>query len=265
MRFLKNFAWLLAGVCVGCLAGRMLLPWLTAERPEDDFAAAQLLLEDTEKGGDGLWFRRDTVNADRVYRALEAQLPYAFTMHCKTYQDGSSELSVEVENRAAQEQAEALARAVAGSLGLEGMERRAQLLALHDWLVVNCAYDLSVGESEALDGASPPFTAAGALVGGKAVCMGYARAYQMLCSAVGIETFFVVSEGMNHAWNGIVLDGQLLFIDCTYDDPVPDRPGVAGHEYFLVDAQALRRTHTWDEEFYQVLGSRFYGAGAGGD
>ena len=145
------------------------------------------------------------------------------------------------------------------------MERRAQLLALHDWLVVNCAYDLSVGESEALDGASPPFTAAGALVGGKAVCMGYARAYQMLCSAVGIETFFVVSEGMNHAWNGVVLDGQLLFIDCTYDDPVPDRPGVAGHEYFLVDAQALRRTHTWDEEFYQVLGSRFYGAGADGD
>ena len=66
MRFLKNFAWLLAGVCVGCLAGRMLLPWLTAERPEDDFAAAQLLLEDTEKGGDGLWFRRDTVNAAAV-------------------------------------------------------------------------------------------------------------------------------------------------------------------------------------------------------
>lgn len=263
LRLLKNLTWLAAGVCMGCLIARMAIPWLTANSPEDDYAAASLMLEHMAESGDGLWFRRNTVDPDRVYRAIEAQLPYAFTMHCKTLQDGSSELSLEVENRAAQEQAEGLARGIVEALQMDGMGVRARMLALHDWLVMNCAYDLSLGEAETLDGASAPFTAAGALVNGTAVCMGYARAYQMLCEAAGIETFFVVSEGMNHAWNGIVLDGELLFIDCTYDDPVPDRPGEAGHEYFLVDADTLRKSHTWDEEFYITLVDRLYAPGTG--
>lgn len=244
---------------MGVLVARMAIPWLTAEAPEDDYAAAQLMLEQILSGdGDGIWFRRGTVDPDRVYRALEARLPYAFTMHCKTFQDGSAELSVKIENHAAQEQAEVLAQGIVNTLRLDGMEPRAKLLALHDWLVMNCAYDLSVEDGDTLDGSDRPFTAAGALLDGSAVCMGYARAYQMLCDAVGIETFFIVSEGMNHAWNGIVMDGELLFIDCTYDDPVPDRPGVAAHEYFLVDAPTLRESHTWDEAFYIALGEKFY-------
>ncbi len=253
LRLLKNLICFAGMVCLGCAVGQMVIPWLTACAPEDDFAAAQLLLADLRDEGEGLWFRRNTIDPDRVYRALEARLPYAFTMHCRTLQDGSSELSLQVENRAAQEQAESFALGIVRSLQLDGMDTRARMLALHDWLIVNCAYDLSIGDDGALDGAAPPFTAAGALVNGTAVCMGYARAYQMLCSAAGIDTFFVVSETMNHAWNAIVLDGELLFVDCTYDDPVPDRPGVASHQYFLVDAQTLRRTHSWDEAFYEAL------------
>lgn len=243
---------------MGCLIGQIVIPWLWARAPEDDFDAARMLLEDLREDGDGLWFRRDTVDADRVYRALETRLPYAFTMHCRTLQDGSAELSIEIENQAAQEQAEGLARGIVQSLRLEGMDERARLLALHDWLVMNCAYDMRLAESSTLDGAQPPFTAAGALVDGTAVCMGYARAYQMLCDAAGIETYFIVSEKMNHAWNAVRLEGELLFIDCTYDDPVPDRPGLAGHEFFLVDAAALRETHTWDEDFYEKLLEKLY-------
>ncbi len=259
LRLLKNLFWFAAMVWMGCLLGQVVVPWLTACAPEDDYAAARLLLDDFAGEGDGLWFRHDTIDLDRVYRALEAKFPYAFTMHCRTLRDGSSELSLEVGNQAAQAQAETLAEGIVRSLQLDGMDARARMLALHDWLVVNCAYDLSIDEDSALDGSSPPFTASGALVDGKAVCMGYARAYQMLCDAAGIETFFVVSEPMNHAWNVVRMDGELLFIDCTYDDPVPDRPGVAGHQYFLVDAEGLRKTHTWDEEFYESLCEKMSG------
>lgn len=257
-RFLKIFVLICLAALTVYSVAEVLAPWLTAEKPEDDFAAAELLLEDVENGGDGLWFRRDTIDPDRVYRALEAQLPYAFTMHCRVMQDGSSELLVEIENRAAQAQAETLAQGIADSLALKGKTDEEKLLALHDWLVANCAYDLSLTELETLDGSAPSFTAAGALVNGKAVCMGYARAYQMLCRAVGIETFFVVSEEMNHAWNAVMLDGDLLFIDCTYDDPIPDRGDEVSHDFFLVNAVKMRETHVWDEEFYAVLGDKIY-------
>lgn len=256
---LKALILFAAGAGMVVLFGRAAEPWLTAKSPEDDYAAAVLMLDRLDAGEeDGLWFRRRTVDPDRVYRAIEAQLPYAFTMHCKTLQEGSTELTVEIENRASQEQAEVFAQGIVGAMTLDGLDDRAKLLALHDWLIVHCAYDLSVEDEEAMDGADYPFTAAGALIDGSAVCMGYARAYQMLCGAAGIEVFLVVSEGMNHAWNGIVLDGELLFIDCTYDDPVPDRPGEAIHEYFLVGAEKLRETHGWDEEFYAELGRRLY-------
>lgn len=252
-KFLRYFACYAVVVSIGFFTGQVLLPWLWMCAPEDDYEAARLLLEDFWEDGSGLWFQRDTIDPDRVYRALETRLPYAFTMHCRTMQDGSEELSLEVENRAAQEQAEGLAAGIVQSLKLDGMDERAKMLALHDWLVMNCEYDLALADNSALDGSQPAFTAAGALVDGSAVCMGYARAYQMLCTAAGIETYFIVSEPMNHAWNAVQLDGELLFVDCTYDDPVPDRPGLAGHQFFLVDTETLRETHTWDETFYERL------------
>lgn len=259
LRILKLLLLLAVGACMGVVVSALMVPWLTANVPEDDYAAARLLLDHMESGEtDGLWFRHDTVDPDRVYRAVEAQLPYAFTMHCKTMQDGSAELTIEIANRARQEQAEMFAQGIVRSLDLNGMDVRSKLLALHDWLIVHCAYDMSVEGVETLDGSDAQFTAAGALIDGSAVCMGYARAYQMLCSAAGIEVFFVVSEPMNHAWNGIVLDGQVLYIDCTYDDPVPDRPDIASHEFFLVDAPTLRETHSWDEDFYEVLCEKLY-------
>lgn len=238
--------------------GQLFMPVLGAEKPEDDFAAAELLLDEIQSGGDSLWFGKDTIEPDRVYRALEARLPYAFAMHCRVLQNGASELTVEIQNQAAQEQAETLAQGIAESLALEGLSDEEKLLALHDWLVANCSYDLTMTELETLDGSSPSFTAAGALVDGTAVCMGYARAYQMLCQAAGLDTFFVVSEEMNHAWNAIVLEGELRFIDCTYDDPIPDQGAEVSHEYFLLTAPELRKTHIWDEEFYAILSDKIY-------
>ena len=122
LRLLKNLFWFAAMVWMGCLLGQVVVPWLTACAPEDDYAAARLLLDDFAGEGDGLWFRHDTIDLDRVYRALEAKFPYAFTMHCRTLRDGSSELSLEVGNQAAQAQAETLAEGIVRSLQLDGMD-----------------------------------------------------------------------------------------------------------------------------------------------
>ena len=46
LRLLKNLFWFAAMVWMGCLLGQVVVPWLTACAPEDDYAAARLLLDD---------------------------------------------------------------------------------------------------------------------------------------------------------------------------------------------------------------------------
>ena len=63
-------------------------------------------------------------------------------------------------------------------------------------------------------------TAYGALVEGKSVCAGYARAYQLLMQAVGIPCFYLSGIGGSepHAWNLVRLDGKWYYTDPTWGD-----------------------------------------------
>ena len=56
-----------------------------------------------ENGGNGVAFREDNVDADEVYRALEAQYPYAFALHAVTRPNKTIELNTEVSRQARQE------------------------------------------------------------------------------------------------------------------------------------------------------------------
>ncbi len=66
----------------------------------------------------------------------------------------------------------------------------------------------------------------GAMVEGKAVCEGYAEAFQYLLQRVGVQSFIAVGTGYNstkgtyeaHAWNYVRLDGKYYQTDLTWDD-----------------------------------------------
>ncbi len=79
-----------------------------------------------------------------------------------------------------------------------GMTDVQKALALHDYLVLHCAYDTTYSKYEAYN----------ALVEGTSVCQGYAEAYQILLAEVGIESTVVSSQSMNHAWNLVKIDGE---------------------------------------------------------
>ena len=119
-----------------------------------------------------------------------------------------------------------------------GMSDLQKALALHDYLTQHIAYDYAdymagtVGEKA--------YTAYGALVEGKAVCEGYAKAYQLLLDRCGIDAVMVSSLAMNHGWNLVKLEGSWYHVDVTWDDPVPDTPGKANHTYFLLSDSAIR-------------------------
>ena len=119
-----------------------------------------------------------------------------------------------------------------------GMNDLQKALALHDWLTQHIAYDYA--DYMAGTAAEKAYTAYGALVEGKAVCEGYAKAYQLLLDRCGIDAVMVSSLAMNHGWNLVKLGDSWYHVDVTWDDPIPDAPGKADHSFFLLSDGAMR-------------------------
>lgn len=119
-----------------------------------------------------------------------------------------------------------------------GMTELEKAVALHDYIVLNCEYDLERLNNNTIPQVS--YSAYGVLADRIAVCQGYALAYKYLLNQVGIECFMVTSDAMNHAWNLIKLDGEYYQVDITWDDPVADRFGLAGHNYMFVSDTAFQ-------------------------
>ena len=113
--------------------------------------------------------------------------------------------------------------------------------ALHDYLVLNCEYDIVNYQNDTIPAAS--YTATGALVNHIAVCAGYARAYQALLTEAGISSYYVTGTTASngaHAWNIVQIDGEWYHVDTTWDDPVPDAQGRLCYTYFLRSDKYMR-------------------------
>ena len=123
-----------------------------------------------------------------------------------------------------------------------------KLLYLHDWLVTHCDYDVNLF----VTGTSDKISAFDALVGGCAVCDGYAKAYKHLCDLAEIYCEYVSSDAINHAWNVVKvaddgIDNAYYYIDCTWDDPVNESSLVAemtcSHQFFLICKEECMGSH----------------------
>lgn len=97
-----------------------------------------------------------------------------------------------------------------------------------------------------------------ALVERKAVCAGYARAFQYLLQHMGIECTVVsgTAQGSLHAWCLAKLDGNYYYIDPTWGDPEYTGEQVSSQQemgadfrYFAVTSADLEATHVPDDTF----------------
>lgn len=117
---------------------------------------------------------------------------------------------------------------------------------LHDRLLSLCSYD-----DEAAAASSQQFidaySAYGALVNGKAVCEGYAKAMSLLLHRVNIPATVVLGhsaeDGIAHMWNLVHINGEYYYLDATWNDN-DDQPQYA---YFNVTTKQLERTHVLSE------------------
>lgn len=121
-----------------------------------------------------------------------------------------------------------------------GMDDYEKLKYFHDYIVLNC-------EPSTED----PYTDTiyGALVRGKALCEGYAKAFSYLCNLAGIENI-IVTGGTNvpHMWNMVKLGGNWYHVDVTWDDADDklheDYPDIILYQYFMITDSVIRNNHT---------------------
>lgn len=100
---------------------------------------------------------------------------------------------------------EAVSRAAAGFTGND----YEKILSAYDYLCANTVYNNEGDSFEA-------HSAYGALVSGRAVCEGYAKAYKLLLDKIGIPNYIVINS--THAWNVVQYNGEWYFVDVTNGD-----------------------------------------------
>ena len=104
-----------------------------------------------------------------------------------------------------------------GAQGLESNYEKEKYV--HDSLVANIDYVSSAPMNQ---------SAYSALVNGKTVCAGYARAFQYILQQLGIPCYYCTGyAGESHAWNIVALEDGYYNVDVTWDDA-----GSGTYEYF---------------------------------
>ncbi|WP_314591938.1 transglutaminase domain-containing protein [Paenibacillus terrigena] len=123
----------------------------------------------------------------------------------------------------------------------KNMNAHEKVKAIHDWVVLNLAYDTSLKNDTAYLG----------LKEGKTVCQGYALLTYRMLKEAGITNRIAEGKagGQLHAWNVVNLDGKWYHLDTTWDDPVPDQKGKVSYNYYLRTDKQLRVDHQWTKVY----------------
>ena len=126
---------------------------------------------------------------------------------------------------------------ILSSVIVSGMSELEKALGLHEYIILHTEYDKAASDLYDQDGDLKHFPDSdydiyGALIGGKAVCQGYALSYKYLMEAAGVSDIGFASNDI-HVWNTITTGKGSYHIDCTWDDPSWDTLGNVRHKYFM--------------------------------
>ena len=120
-----------------------------------------------------------------------------------------------------------------------------RMLRANDYLCANFEYDLSYSI----------YNPEKFFENGKGVCQAYMLAFRAVLNRLGITNITVTSNGMNHTWNMVYLDGSWYHIDVTWNDPISDVPLRACHDNFLLSDAGISATghYGWTDGSEEVV------------
>lgn len=130
----------------------------------------------------------------------------------------------------------------------DSMDDMQKALVLHDYILNNSIY--------ADDEKDIAHSAWGFFYNGHVVCAGLTLVYSYLLHQVGIESEYVFTEKMNHAWNAVKINGNWYNVDLTFDGQTifgdnPDVKGMLLHHWFMKSSDYFSsETGLRHEEFF---------------
>ena len=102
----------------------------------------------------------------------------------------------------------------------EDMTELEKELAVYEWITLNCEYDFRHYDVPN-NAPRESYDARGAILNRKAVCLGFAGAFQLFMDVLDIECITVIGAAFNceedHAWNMVRIDGEWYCVDATWD------------------------------------------------
>ena len=116
-------------------------------------------------------------------------------------------------------------------------------LAAHDRICDRVTYDNAALISP--ENNAHAWSIVGGIVGGKAVCEGYSRAFQVMMYMMGIDCSLVTGVmSQSHMWNTVKIDGDWYHVDTTSDDT---ESGFY-HFFFNVTDEYIQKGRTVDKK-----------------
>ncbi|MGN1123702.1 MAG: transglutaminase domain-containing protein, partial [Eubacterium sp.] len=159
---------------------------------------------------------------------------YTITLYPEYYCNASEEKAVDYEIK------EYLA-----TLNFNAMSDYEILKEFHDYILDICDYNDYDMDNDY------NYSSYGVFCRGLAVCQGYALAFYRLCKEAGFDVRFVSSDPNVgcHAWNLVYIGDAYYYVDCTWDDDMPDK-----YSLFLVDYDTLQ---SYDSNYEHLLESEY--------
>lgn len=115
-----------------------------------------------------------------------------------------------------------------------GMTEYEKVMAVHDYMAYNYVYDIDDDEQNML-----------IVIDKRGVCAAYSYAFIHVMNLLGIDSYFITSEDMVHAWNIVNIDGEWYHIDVTWDN-VSNNFAYGTRKYALLSTSAVIENGHYD-------------------
>lgn len=123
---------------------------------------------------------------------------------------------------------------IVDNLNLTGYMKH-DLAQIHDYLCLYAQYNNDIDKYEYYH-EWENYSTYDVFANGYGICESYSLAYKLICDYVGLPIYYddgLTFEGVGHVWNYVEIEGNVFYIDVTYDDMDAAGGVEFTYDYFL--------------------------------
>lgn len=196
---------------------------------------------------------------ETAYEIMEKLPGYFTNISGSSYYEKNGHLYLEFDyyiTKSERDRAVISAKGLAKTMFSSKMTDYERELKIHDYIVDQTSYHIEGSQS---------FNMVGVFNDHKAVCGGYAEAFNYLATLAGLDSRIVIGEGISegetigHAWNAVEIQGQWYQVDPTWDDPVmPEEEQRKSYIYLNITDDEMDIDHNWERRAYPAATATAY-------